>query len=198
MAILWINFHASTVNTVRNEWLTSSDPISFQPSSSTFLNLDEQKKKSHSSVGKWKLLFARRSQANASNESHMVFAMKRDNKTGRNKFSSMWRLWTNSGLGRETNSLRPFLIPAMFSNRLRPLAPTLLQIHRKKTLGATSYVPDTKKTCRTHITDYEKNRYIWCYAGDISTVIVGLTCRASRCLYVISITCKKTAAFTSI
>jgi len=31
-------------------------------------------------------------------------------------FSSMRRLWTNSGLGRETNSLRLFLIPAMFSN----------------------------------------------------------------------------------
>lgn len=132
MAILWINFHVSTASTVRNEWLTSSDPISFQPSSSTFLNLDEQKK-THSLVGKWKLLFARRSQA-TSIESHMVFAMKRDNKTGRNKFSSMWRLWINSGLGRKTNSLRPFLIPAVFSNRLRPLAPTLLQIHRKKTL----------------------------------------------------------------
>jgi hypothetical protein len=102
----------------------------FSLQSSMFLNLNEQKK--HSSVGKWKLLFARRSQASASNESHTVFAMKRDNKTGRHTFSSMWSLWTNSGLGRETNSLWLFLIPAMFSNRLRLLAPTLLQTHRKK------------------------------------------------------------------
>ena len=116
MVILWINLHFSTVSAVYNEWLTSSDPMSFQPStvprSSTWMN-----RKKHLSVDKWELLLARRSKASASNERHVVFAMKRDKKPGRRTFSSMWRLWTKSGLGRETNSSWLFLILAGESQR---------------------------------------------------------------------------------
>jgi len=43
-----------------------------------------------------------------------------------------------------------------------------------------------------------KTRWNWCYIGDMSKKVVGLTCKTSGCVCISNMDYNKTASFTSI